>query len=56
MKERNLYQELKDHTDIDDAWKADTVPGEPIPWEALKTMANREYKNLIQINFSFQGI
>jgi antitoxin Phd len=36
MKELKLLQELEDRIDIDDAWKAKTEPGEPIPWEELK--------------------
>jgi len=36
MKELKLLQELEDQIDIDDAWKAKTEPGEPIPWEELK--------------------
>lgn len=36
MKELKLLQEIEDQVDIDDAWKAKTEPGEPIPWEKLK--------------------
>jgi len=36
MKELKLLQEIEDRIDIDDAWKAKTEPGEPIPWEDLK--------------------
>lgn len=36
MKELKLLQELEDQIDIDDAWKAKTEPGDPIPWEELK--------------------
>ena len=36
MKELKLLQEIEDRVDIDDAWKAKTEPGEPIPWEDLK--------------------
>jgi prevent-host-death family protein len=36
MRELKLLQELEDHIDIDDAWKAKSEPGEPIPWEELK--------------------
>lgn len=36
MKELKRLQELEDPIEIDDAWKAKTEPGEPIPWEELK--------------------
>ena len=36
MRELKLLQELEDLIDIDDAWKAKSEPGEPIPWEELK--------------------
>ncbi|MBR9984806.1 MAG: type II toxin-antitoxin system Phd/YefM family antitoxin [Desulfosarcina sp.] len=36
MKELKLLQEIEDHIDIEDAWKAKTEPGDPIPWEELK--------------------
>ena len=36
MRELKLLQELEDQIDIDDAWKAKSEPGEPIPWEELK--------------------
>lgn len=36
MKELMLLQELEDQIDIDDAWKAKTEPGDPVPWEELK--------------------
>ena len=36
MKELKLLQDLEDHIDIEDAWKAKNEPGEPIPWEDLK--------------------
>ncbi len=36
MKELKLLQEIEDHIDIDDAWKAKKEPGDPIPWEELK--------------------
>ncbi len=36
MKELKLLQEIEDKMDIDDAWKARSEPGEPIPWEELK--------------------
>jgi len=36
MKELELLQEIEDKLDIEDAWKAKSEPGEPIPWEELK--------------------
>ena len=36
IRELKLLQELEDQVDIDDAWKAKSEPGEPIPWEELK--------------------
>jgi len=36
MKELELLQEIEDKLDIEDAWKAKSEPGEPIPWEVLK--------------------
>ena len=36
MKELKLLQALEDQIDIEDAWKAKTEPGNPIPWEELK--------------------
>ncbi len=31
-----LLRELGDQLDVEDAWKAKSEPGEPIPWEELK--------------------
>lgn len=36
MRELKMLQEIEDHIDIEDAWKAKNEPGEPIPWEELK--------------------
>jgi antitoxin Phd len=36
IKELKLLQDLEDHIDIEDAWKAKKEDGESIPWEELK--------------------
>ena len=36
MSKLNLLRELDDQLDVEDAWKAKSEPGEPIPWEELK--------------------
>ena len=36
IKELELLQEIEDKLDTEDAWKAQSEPGDPIPWEELK--------------------
>jgi antitoxin (DNA-binding transcriptional repressor) of toxin-antitoxin stability system len=36
MSKLKLLRELEDQLDVEDAWKAKSEPGEPIPWEELK--------------------
>ena len=36
LNELKLLQDIEDQVDIEDAWKAEKEPGEPIPWEELK--------------------
>jgi prevent-host-death family protein len=36
MNKLKLLRELEDQLDVEDAWKAKSEPGEPIPWEELK--------------------
>ena len=36
IKELELLQTIEDNLDIEDAMKAKSDPGEPIPWEKLK--------------------
>ncbi len=36
MSKLKLLRELGDQLDVEDAWKAKSEPGEPIPWEELK--------------------
>jgi prevent-host-death family protein len=36
MSKLKILRELEDQLDIEDAWKAKSEPGEPIPWEELK--------------------
>jgi antitoxin Phd len=36
IKELKILQDLEDHIDIEDAWKAKKKDGESIPWEELK--------------------
>ncbi|VEN74671.1 Antitoxin [Candidatus Desulfarcum epimagneticum] len=36
IKDLELLREMEDRFDIEDAWKAKSEPGEPIPWETLK--------------------
>ena len=36
MSKLKILRELEDQSDVEDAWKAKSEPGEPIPWEELK--------------------
>ena len=36
MSRLTILRELEDQLDVEDAWKAKSEPGEPIPWEELK--------------------
>ena len=36
MSKLKILRELEDPLDVEDAWKAKSEPGEPIPWEELK--------------------
>ena len=36
MSKLKILRELEDQLDVEDAWKAKSEPGEPIPWEELK--------------------
>jgi len=36
MSRLKILRELEDQLDVEDAWKAKSEPGEPIPWEELK--------------------
>ena len=36
MKELKILQDIEDHMDIEDSWKAKNELGEPIAWEELK--------------------
>jgi len=36
MDDLKLLQEIEEHMDIDDAWKARNEPGENISWEKLR--------------------
>lgn len=37
VKELKVLQKLEDQIDIEDAWEVKKEPGDPIPWEDLKT-------------------